>query len=164
LIDVVDFSIISAALGVIVGVVNSIYASRRAEKQRQAEIDARQAQLFSDLSTYVLDPEIYDIYRDVVRMQWGDYDDYIRKFIGTGENKSQILIFRYFDGIGVLVYNGLIDVNLVRDMMGPSIISVWEKFETIIKRRRTDINWPDMWMPFEYLYNRVIEEKRTFEI
>jgi len=71
---------------------------------------------------------------------------------------------RYFDGIGVLVYNGLIDVNLVRDMMGPSIISVWEKFETIIKRRRTDINWPDMWMPFEYLYNRVIEEKRTFEI
>ncbi len=66
--------------------------------------------------------------------------------------------------IGVLVYNGLIDVNLVRDLMGPTIISVWEKFEPILKRRRTDINWPDTWMPFEYLYNRVREEKRTFEI
>ena len=71
LIDVIDFSIILVALGVLVGVVNSIFASRRAEKQRQTEIEARQAELFMGLFSYMLDPEIYEMYRDVqYRWQW----------------------------------------------------------------------------------------------
>jgi hypothetical protein len=164
LIDVIDFSIISAAFGVIVGVVNSIYSSRRAEKQRQTEIEARQAQLFMGIFSYVLDPEFLDMYWKVLGMQWEDYEDFVTKYMWTDERKYQLLALRYFDGIGVMTYNGLIDISLVRDLMGPSVIRFWEKFEPIIKERRIKLDWPDMWMPTEYLYNKVKEKKRTFEI
>jgi hypothetical protein len=164
LIDLVDFSIISAALGVLVGVVNSIFASRRAEKQRQTEIEARQAELFMGVFSYVLDPEFLDMYWKVLGMNWEDYNDFVTKYMTTDERKYQLLALRYFDGIGVMTYNGLIDIRLVRDLMGPSVIRFWEKFESIIKERRIKLDWPDMWMPLEYLYNKVKEKKRTFEI
>jgi hypothetical protein len=61
------------------------------------------------------------------------------------------------EGLGVLVKRGLIDVDLLYDMMYGSIIGVWEKFLPVITetRRRSDL--PNLYEDIEYLYEEMIK-------
>ena len=159
LMNLVDFSIISAALGVLAGVINSIFASRRAEKQRQTEIETRQAQLFMELYNRFSEEDFYKKHLTVRHLYtWTDYNDFIEKYWleNNLEDYSKISsLLMYYSGIGVLVERKLIDIKMVSDIMGPSIYRIWEKYEPMILEHRKNRNDPWLWEHFEYLYNEV---------
>jgi hypothetical protein len=60
----------------------------------------------------------------------------------------------YIKGVGVLVKRKLIDPDLVRDLMGTSIILHWEKFGSVIKEIRRS-HWPHAYEWYEDLYNEM---------
>lgn len=66
--------------------------------------------------------------------------------------------FSYYDGIGLLVKNRMIEVGTVFQLMSAPIISLWFKCETVIKGMRTMENGPGMnYMEnFEFLANEMI--------
>jgi hypothetical protein len=165
LINLVDFSIISAALGVLVGVVNSIFASRRAETQRQTEIETRQAQLFMDIYGHFRDPEFQMAYQDIMhKWKWEDYDEYVEKYCQVDDvGVKKFFYHRFYSGIAILVAKGSIDTELLNELVGGNVTVVWEKFKPMIERRRIDLNQPLLWKDIEFLYNKFKPLKR-FEI
>ena len=58
-----------------------------------------------------------------------------------------------FEGIGVLVKRGLIDIALVADMTSVYIINIWESIESWVMWRRETDNLPQLLKWFEYLYH-----------
>jgi len=141
LMNIVDFSIISAALGVIAGVINSIFASRRAERQRQTEIETRQAQLFMQIwqqyNTAEYAMERYSAYA----MQWEDFDDFLKKYVlvPPEERKpyaSFVSMGRTFLGLVILLEKKLIDIEVVYELFCGDIIRWYEKFQPQFEEER----------------------------
>ena len=62
-------------------------------------------------------------------------------------------------GIGVLVKKNLVDVNMVNDLIGNSIISVWEKFGPIFVDLRARISNPYVYTDWEYLYHEIVKHR-----
>jgi hypothetical protein len=58
----------------------------------------------------------------------------------------------FYGGIGVLVYNGRLDVELVGQLMSPNVIRTWETFEPVVEMIRTKVGNPAIYDNFEYLY------------
>ena len=107
LIDLQLISTVSASIGVLVGVINWIIRTRRAERQKQTEIETRQAQLFMGLYERFrakdFRKEVYDI---LYRWDWQDSDDFWRKY-GPETNIEAFSVWTavviFFEGVGILV-------------------------------------------------------------
>jgi len=56
-----------------------------------------------------------------------------------------------------MVATGRIDIKLVAMLLGPMIITQWEKWEEIIKGTREREEEPGSWAGFEYLYNEMVK-------
>ncbi len=61
----------------------------------------------------------------------------------------------FYDGIGVLVKSGLVDVNLVSDIMSGSVTRLWERFRPAIYGIRERYRWPQYREYLELLYNEI---------
>jgi hypothetical protein len=69
--------------------------------------------------------------------------------------------YAFFEGIGVLVKKGLIDIELVEDLFSQRIIWVWENWaQPGIDQVRTLTNDQTQWDSFEYLYHEMKHRQR----
>ena len=162
LMDLQLISTVSASIGVLAGVINWIIRTRRAEKQRQTEIETRQAQLFMDIYGHFRDPEFQMAYRDIMgKWEWEDYDEYVEKYCQADDVGVKKLFFhRFYSGVAILVARGLIDTELANELVGGILTVVWEKYKPMIERRRIDLNMPFLWKDIEFLYNKFKPLKR----
>ena len=90
-------------------------------------------------------------------MTWDDYDDFVKKYglEGWEERVPFTHMNFYYEEIGVLLEEGLIDVNLVIQLIGSPFRLYWEKFEPIVLERRIRDNNPTYFDNMEYLYNEI---------
>ena len=65
-----------------------------------------------------------------------------------------------FEGLGVLLEQGLIDIGLVDEFFGPSLDSLWEPIRPLIYRIRELLKQPFTFSHFESLYNRLGEYRK----
>jgi hypothetical protein len=84
----------------------------------------------------------------------------MRKYAINNEGKKSIYpawirVGRYFDGAGLLVKSGLIDLGLVDELLREPLVASWEAMRpwAIENRKRTKNE--AIWRNFEYLYNEV---------
>ena len=166
--------------GILVGIVYYITIMRNAQKTRDLTLQAqeqslkaqeqaletRQAQLFMDLyETY----RSYDFrkfgYDIMFVYTWDNWDDYWDKY-GPVNNPTAFnsvnSVSAFYEGVGVLVKRGLIDIALVEGLMHLHLKLVWEKLGPIIieSRKVTDIETPAgprLYTNFEYLYNELMK-------
>jgi len=159
MIDIQTISIVSAAIGILIGVFNWIRKSSTAERQRQTEIETRQAQLFMQIYDHFNETEFSTQYVKILfHWEWKDFEDWWQKYgpeANVEENASFASAARYYEGVGVLVKKGLIDIDLVGELMSSYIIRFWEPNEHVIKGMRERLNWPEVFQGFEYLYNEL---------
>lgn len=155
LIDVQTISMVSAAIGVLAGVMNWIIRGRRAERQRQTEIETRQAQLFMQLYDKWSDIEFSKQRHEVWRMEWDDYEEFREKY-NPYTNVEPWAAYnstgRFYEGLGVLVHKKLIDISWVFDTMAEDVGYFWQKFEDYVKEAR-EHQVPEAWLFVEYLFN-----------
>lgn len=120
MVDVQTVTVVIAGISVVIGVINSIRASREAKEQRQVEVETRQAELFMRLYDRCSSIDFRDTITKMMRWMWTDFDDFIRKY-GSEANPDAwnafITMQNYFEGIGVLVQRQLIDLSLVDDLL-----------------------------------------------
>jgi hypothetical protein len=76
-------------------------------------------------------------------------------------------LFFFFEGIGVLVKKGLIDIELVEDLFSRRIIWFWENHMALrvdgirrVDQYRRDMNDPTQYDSWEYLYNLMKEREQ----
>ena len=158
LLNLVDISIISAALGVLAGVINSIFASRRAERQRQTEIETRQAQLFMQLMDKCTSKEGIENFRALDRATWSSYEEWLELRRDDVEyDTAYRRISTICNSTGALLREGLLNVRIIALVATRMIIVYWKKHEDVIhnfRERRNDRSYRVEW---EYLYNTTMK-------
>jgi hypothetical protein len=64
--------------------------------------------------------------------------------------------FWTYNAVGALIEDNMIDPKRVYKLMGPMVISQWEKWRPIIHELRVDINQPEAYGAFQSLYGQMI--------
>jgi len=128
-------SIVIAAAGVFIAAINSVYSSREARQQRHTEIQTRQAELFTNIYNRWNSRDIQTAYGNMRHLwKWDGYEDFLQKYSirppGTAKNFESWFHFQilctYFDGLGLMVKQGLIDIAFVEKLFADRIIWFWE--------------------------------------
>lgn len=170
LIDLQTISIVSAAIGILVGVFNWIRKSSTEEKQRQTEIETRQAQLFMQLYDRRTDVESWRHWLEVCyQMKWENPEDFMQKYgpaINPDAFAKWLTVGNYFVGVGVLVRRKLIELELVYDLMPNMAIGWWDKAGPIVKALRESFDRPEHMKDAEYLCDelRNIRDKKRASV
>ena len=123
----------------------------------------RQAQLFTQLYSDFRRPENLRLMGEAFQMNWSDYDDFQTKYSATEQVEDRIPYSTwsmYFQEIGVLVKEGLIDISLVAQFLPDTFRSYWHKFEPIILEHRERANYPQYFAGIEYLYKEFCKHRR----
>jgi hypothetical protein len=158
MVTVETISIVFTGLSVSLAAFYYISTLRNAQRTQQLQLETRQAQLFMQIYSRITDPEFTQIFLEISNWEYDDYEDYMKKYGGDIPTQAKSgAIANYFEGVGVLVERGLIDVSYVDDLMSGGLMRYWEKIAPAIREDRIRQNWPQSCEYVEYLYNRVKE-------
>jgi len=166
MIDVQTISIASAAIGILIGVVNWIRKSSTAERLRKTEIETRQIQFCWQALERVHNTEFMRRVIEIMYHQdFKDYEEWQEKY-GPSTNPDAYVDYYHVtstnQGLGYLVQNKVLDLEALSKHIRPrGIIALWEKIEPIVKVQRERYN-PTAFDSFEYLANemRTLLERR----
>jgi hypothetical protein len=148
-------AIIFTGIGLIVSILYYSFTIQNATKTRKT-------QLFTQIYRERYNPENIQRWWEMMSWDWEDFEDYYGKFGGFGLDPELSAIsvaqFSYYDGLGLLVKNNMVDVLTVFQLMSAPIISIWFKFETVLKAMRAMENGPgeNYMESFEFLADEMI--------
>ena len=147
-----SLSYAAAAIGVCVATAYYVMTLRNQNRTRQA-------QLFMQVHAQWGDRAFIKGFYDILnKWEWKDFDDWGSKY-GQSSNEEAFLTFCeiiwYFDGVGLLVRERLIDIGLVEAIYLDRVIKLWDKGYTLTMGLRELNRNPDYYGNFEYLYNEL---------
>ena len=161
------FSIVIAAISVVIGVINSILASNRDErrqnlllKNQELSLETRQIGVYMDFTKII--QQILGDYLAFFNQEWETVEEYMQKY-GPYSNPEAFLHFLkiadVFQASGTFAETGVVDIDRVYNHSGSSIIRAWERMKPIILGLRQQSNSPDIYPQFETLYHMLIQYK-----
>ena len=150
MVDISTVSIVIASASVVAGV---IYYSLQIRHQTKA----RQTDLIIRLYSLVGSKEFVEAWEKVYIREIKSLDDYRKKY-GTVAEINQVSVV--YGALGMLLHRKLVDVVVINDVIGGTVIMMWEKLKPIWKPilKERGIEWDS----FEYLANEMkkIEKRR----
>ena len=111
--DVQTISVAIASASVIGSAVYYMIETRHQRRTRQTESIIRLSPWFSMDAK-----EIQEAISNVCSTEYTDYKDYLTKYAGKPEQKSLKLLGNYFEGIGLLVYMKLVEMDIFLNFWG----------------------------------------------
>jgi hypothetical protein len=144
------------------------YASelRNQNKTQQLQLETRQTQIFMNLYDKFTSREMAKTYREIRSWQWINFEDFNKKY-GYESNPEAYLmrssLGSFFEGLGILVKRELVDISMVHNLLGISIVNTREKIGPVFKNYRTRTNNQYLYLEFEYLYNKIINYRKTLK-
>jgi len=137
-------------------------------KAQEQAVETRQAQLFMNIYNQSFsNQEWLDAYTKVMTTHWENYEEYMQKQDWTSDEsdteliRAANLVYCFYEGLGVFVKEGLVDIRLIALTMTYMTRTLWEKIAPIVYESRKRMNYPRQLSEFEYLYDelmRYIEE------
>ena len=136
-------------------------------KAQQQNLETRQAQLYMQVYNIMASREFVVADNKLV-LEWSkqkftNWADFMDKY-GPEANREDYLIWdqmgHIIEGMGVLVKNGLLNVQYVDDLMGGLIIGYWDIFRDAILDFRKINNYPAAWDMTELLYDKLTTERK----
>ena len=125
--------------GLLVGIFYYIMTLQNTRKNQQHQLETRQAQLFMYMYDRWSSPEFRKRSNWVNSIiEYDNREDFFSKYgpkVDEEAFATWASIAAFYAGIGVLVKRGLIDIELVADLMRPSIVRTWEKMSPEIFAR-----------------------------
>jgi len=157
-IDIQTISIMLASASVIAGVVYYALQLRHQSKMRQTDLVIR---LASDMRS----TEVVGAFVDMLGAEFKDYDDFVKKY-GMPFSKnpvplSLLMIGNYFEQLGVLFRNKLIDAHLGSQLF--PISAAWEKMEPFVKGLRKEYQSQGYYEWFEYLASEMKKREQKLQ-
>ncbi|MFX1602602.1 MAG: DUF4760 domain-containing protein [Promethearchaeota archaeon] len=147
--DVASFSIVLASISVIIGVILAILQLREQNKTRQA-------QLFIEIYAQFMRGELQDMHYEILEAFGRHTQDSHPE--SWEKNRGMINpVLSFLEGVGVLVKKGLLDINLVADLISTPTINTWEAIQKWVMWYRDDLNRPQLWEWTEYLYHEIMK-------
>ena len=157
MITIETISIVFTGISISLAAFYYINTLRNTRRNQELQLETRQAQLFTQLYSEFRSAENLRLYGKALQMTWDDYDDFVKKY-GLEEWEERVPYTHmslFYEEIGVLLEEGLIDVNLVIQLIGGTFSLFWVKFKPIVLERRIRDNYPQYYDKMEYLYNEI---------
>jgi hypothetical protein len=156
MVDIQTVGVVVTAASVTVAAIYYILTLRTNQRNLKTTLETRQAQLFLQLYTMFTNYEFKTKWNEVMHVwEWKDYYDFMSKYSKPEEMSKWDVVGTFFEGVGVLVKRGLVDVTLVDDLMSGQVVSCWERFRPLIYEIRVKWDWPQCMEWMEYLYLEV---------
>jgi len=161
MVDYTALSIVVTGIGIIGAIVYYTLTLRNATKTRQAQLFM---QIYNRFNTKEFVEQM-----NYLRFRWiiPQLED-ISEFMTSEEYQEDFNVVAstvyFFEGVGVLVSKGLIDVELVDDLMSGPLTHIWERMLPLTDSSRGVLGQPAAeW--YEFLYNKVkpIRERQLSE-
>lgn len=174
--DVQTATIVVTGIGVLIAAVSQIYTNRQANQQRAIELknqeltlhaqqqalETRQAELFMQLYSKWTSPEFrVGLLKMYQHWSWSDFSEFQAKY-GAKTNAEDfvagvVVPASFYEGIGVLVERGLIDVTLVNRLLRRNILLFWERLGPVIQgyRKEQEQDEQPIFDSVEYLYHEL---------
>jgi len=150
-------------ISVPVGVAYHIMTLNNTRKTQQLHLETRQAQLLMQIYQRMSTPEYVSDWAEILNYEWDSFEDFELKY-GSADHPDKYgkraSIWRSLDGVGLLVKEGLLDVNKVYELMDSGVIFQWMKWGPIIKEIRVRYGFPNMSIWFEYLADEMYKIRR----
>ena len=162
MVDVQTISIVIASAGVFVAAIYYIFQIRHQTRMRQTDLIMR---LYSTLGSKEFvenDPKIFNQDFEDLKGFMHKYGSF-SKFMESPDYAPFMMDSMFFEGVGLLLYRKLVDIELVDDLFSSPIITIWEKMLPMIKALREYFNRPQMGEWFEYLYNEMKKREQTLK-
>jgi hypothetical protein len=121
----------------------------------------REAQLFMSITNQSFNnPNWNKAYMTVTRAKWSSAKEFIELNGYPNEtefNNALSLLVGFFEGLGVFVREGLVDIRLVALLMTGYTKEFFEKFAPYLEEVRVSYGMPRMMSETEYLYHRLMK-------
>jgi len=147
-----------AIFGVIAGFSYYVVTVRNQEKSRQSQI------FMNIYNQSFANPQFMNALKKVGTTTFNNYDEWLKAYDWFNPNPvnpelSEAIDYvnSFYEGLGVFVKEGLIDIKLVALTMTGATKLVWEKQAPFIKQVREQWGNPIYASEQEYLYNQVIK-------
>ena len=113
-------AVILSVLGLSVSIIYYANVMQNANKTQKMQLETRQIQLVMQLYETYCSQDFRKRHSIMINQKWEDYDDFMTKY--DSENNVEawagwLSIGAYFNGIGVLVRRGKIDIALVDELL-----------------------------------------------
>jgi len=148
MIDISTTSAIVVAVSVVVGLVFTLMELRHLTRTRRTDVIMR---IYDRFGT----KEMVEAVNSVGQMKGSKVG-----FPPSGGLTGVIQVAIVFEGLGVLLQQGLIDIELVNSLFGPTLVSLWEPIHPMIVGMRQSMKEPFFFSHFEYLYDRLEEYRK----
>jgi len=152
--------ILLTALTVSIAAIYYTLTLRYTRRNQELQLETRQAQLFMQIYNRFQEVEFRNNFNDVLTREWEDYDDYVRKYGRFTNPTAQAIaasIGLFFDGIGVLLKKGLLDVDIVGELMSTPVRLYWDKMNPVWAGMRERMKRESVMDNVEYLYNEILK-------
>jgi hypothetical protein len=155
-------------IGILVGIFYYITTIRTNQRNQELQLETRQTQLFMQIYQEMSTPETIANWAEILGYEWDNYEDFEHKY-GSGLYPDlfgkRVSIWRIFDGIGLLLYYKLIDIEKVYELIDSGVLIQWKKWAPIIKEQRIRHGFPEQNKWFEYLNDELtkIRNQRGIE-
>jgi len=133
---------------------------RYTRRNQDLQLETRQAQLFMQIFNRFQEVEFRINFNDVLAREWEDYDGYVRKYGRLTNPEAQARsasIGLFFEGLGVLLKQDLLDIDIVGELMSSPVRLYWEKMSPIIMGMRDRMNREGAMESAEYLYDEILK-------
>jgi len=146
--DITTISAVIASVSVVVGVIFTILEIRHMTRTRRTEVILKIYERFGSK----------EIVEAVMKIgEFKNYDDYVKKFGVT----DTVQVLEIFDEVGILLEEGLVDLDLVEDLFSPSVTPEWESnILALITGLRQVSKQPSFFSHVEYLFSRLRTNKK----
>ena len=155
MVDIQTVSIVIASVSVVVASAYYAFQIRHQTRIRKMELIAKFSPALSMNGSEIL--KHWDLF---MNLQFADLNDYEKKY-GSITDRSSLATqaFRtigiYYESIGLLLQERLVDMKLVMLVEGTGIKLAWEKMKPLIEGFRERYNSPRFWEKFERMYDEV---------
>ena len=123
----------------------------------------RQTQIFMNLYEVYRSVEFRRLWYGTSSWSWTSYDDFMFKY-GWETNPEAFsvvhAILGYFEGVGMLVKRGEIDIALVEDLLDFPAVNIWNRFKDFVYGGREQQGWPELFSNYEYLVDLINERRK----
>ena len=161
-------------VGILVGIIYYITIMRNQQRTRELALTAqehatetRQTEIFMRLYEQLNNAETYTSWAELVNQEI-DNEEYLQKYDSTVNPVhfgKRAHLWYTFNTIGELLLMGIVKPDLIQRLsLAPMVITMWERWEHIIRETRIRENSPDIWSGFEHLYNEMVRlrEERDY--
>ena len=145
--------IVLTGIGLIVSILYYASVLRNQNKTRESQLFM---QIFQNMNT----ERFWATWIELLSAEIESYDEYLEKYDSTVNREhfaKRTQMWYNYHAIGDLLRRGVISVEVVENIVGPSAIAIWYVWRDIIKEIGVQNGMPTIFNGFEYLYNELMD-------